>query len=560
MPTSIIRKIHDIQRLRQILRVLGKHGFGYIIDRLNIEQNVIGRKFVKFASAKNLNVFDIPIPVRTRKVLEELGPTFIKFGQILSARPDLIPLKFCQEFEKLQNEVPAFKYEKVEEQIKNELKKPIDELFNNFSVEPFAAASLSQVHLAELKTGEKVVVKVQRPDIKRVITADLDILNMLAKLAERHIEESRLYNPIKVVDEFRKTILKEIDFDTEADNINRFRRNFKDDNTVHILKVAPHLSTNKILTMERIEGIKVTDIKDTEKERLDRKQIAINGANAVLKQIFIDGFFHGDPHPGNIFILDNNKIAFLDFGMVGRIDEETKAQITGILTAFVERDASEMAEVFIVMGVVEEADVKKLKLDFTDLIERYYEIPLKKLSLDQVLTDIVDIVSKNKIRIPPDLFLLAKALITIEGIGRRLDPEFNMTAQIKPFVEKLARQKYNPKRIAKEIRRFAKGLYSFTSSLPKDLSLIFSKIKKGTLRVEFEHRGLENLISQMDKVSNRIAFSLIIAALIIGSSIIMQTNKGPLFLGFPMLGIIGFIIAAIMGLWLAVAILRSGKL
>ena len=246
--------------------------------------------------------------------------------------------------------------------------------------------------------------------------------------------------------------------------------------------------------------------------------------------------------------------------MVGRIDEETKAQITGILTAFVERDASEMAEVFMAMGVVEEVDVKKLKLDFTDLIERYYEIPLKKLSLDQVLTDIVDIVSKNKIRIPPDLFLLAKALITIEGIGRRLDPEFNMTAQIKPFVEKLAREKYNPKRIAKEIRRFAKGLYSFTSSLPKDLSLIFSKIKKGTLRVEFEHRGLENLISQMDKVSNRIAFSLIIAALIIGSSIIMQTNKGPLFLGFPMLGIIGFIIAAIMGLWLAVAILRSGKL
>jgi ubiquinone biosynthesis protein len=246
--------------------------------------------------------------------------------------------------------------------------------------------------------------------------------------------------------------------------------------------------------------------------------------------------------------------------MVGRIDEETKARLARILTAFVERDVSEITEAFIAIGAIEEVDAKRLNLDLTDLMERYYEIPLKELRMGQLLVEIVDIVSQNKIKIPPDLFLLSKALITIEGVGRRLDPEFNMTVQAKPFVEKLVRQEYSPKRIAKEIRKFAKGLYAFTSSLPKDLNLIFNKIKKGTLRVEFEHRGLENLISQMDKVSNRLAFSVIIAALIIGSSIIMQTNKGSLFLGFPILGIIGFVVAGIMGLWLAVAILRSGKL
>lgn len=557
---NITQKIRNIQRLRHILQVLVKYGFGYIIDRLNIEQNIIGRRFKKLAPIKKLDVFDHPVPVRVRRALEELGPTFIKLGQILSTRADLIPLEFCNELEKLQDQVPAFEYKKAEEQIRNEFKKPVSKIFDNFSTEPKAAASLAQVHSAELKTGEKVIVKIQRPNIKMTIATDLEILYWLANLAEKHIEESRIYNPVEVVNEFKKTILKEIDFNTEANNTERFRRNFKNDNTVYIPGIFRDLSTAKILTMERIEGIKSTDLKGIERAGLDRKQVAINGANALLKQIFIDGFFHADPHPGNMFVLDNNRIAFIDFGMVGRIDEEAKAQLASILSAFLERDIPEMSEAFIAVGAIEEVNAKKLNLDLRDLMEHYYGISLKELRMGQLLVDIVDIVSQNKIKIPPDLFLLSKALITVEGIGRKLDPEFNMTVQAKPFAEKLVRQRYSAKNIAREIRKFAKALYGFTSSLPKDLNLILNKIKKGTLRVEFEHRGLENLIAQMDKVSNRVAFSVIIAALIIGSSIIMQTNKGPLFLGFPMLGIFGFLAAGIMGLWLAIAILRSGKL
>ena len=558
---NVTQKIRNVKRLRRILHIFAKYGFSYIVDRLNIDQNLVGRKIIKITSAKKLDVFDIPIPVRIRKMMEELGPTFIKLGQILSTRPDLIPLEFCQEFEKLQNEVPAFAYEKVKEQVEKELKKPIEQLFQNFSVDSIAAASLSQVHLAELKTGKKLAVKVQRPDIEKIIRADLDILHRLAQLAEKHIEESRLYNPTAVVDEFKKTILKEIDFSVEEKNIDRFRRNFKDDKTVYILKTVHHLSTKKILTMERLEGMKADNVNEIERLGLDKRQIAINGADAILKQIFMHGFFHADPHPGNIFVLKDGHIAFLDFGMVGCIDIETREQLSGILVAVVHRDVRGIIEVFVSMGAVEQdSNVKSLSVDLTGFVESYYEIPLKELRMDQFLPDLINIISQNRIKVPPDFFLLSKALVTIEGVGKKISPDFNAVAQARPFVERLVKERYSAKNIVREVKGFLKGLYILTNLLPRDLTIILNKIKKGTLHIEFEHRGLEDLISQMDKVSNRIAFSLVIAALIIGSSIVIQINKGPMFLDFPILGVLGFVTAGIMGLWLAITILRSGKL
>ncbi len=560
MLRDITRKVHNVRRLRQILHVFIRYGFGYLVDRLHIEQNVIGKKVINIKPIRRLDVFDQTVAVRARKVLEELGPTFIKLGQILSTRADLIPVEFCEELEKLQDKVPPFEYEKVEEQISSEFKQPIKKIYKKFSPEPIAAASLAQVHIAELRSGQKVVVKVQRPGIKKIITTDLEILYSLAKLAEKYIEESKIYNPVEVIDKFRKTILKEVDFNREARNIDIFRRNFKDNEKVCFPAVFHDLSSKKILTIEQINGIKINDVEKINKSGLDRKQLAITGANAVLKQIFIDGFFHADPHPGNIFAIDNNGVTFLDCGMAGRVDEKTKEQIAAILIAFIERDVSEIAQVFMLMGAVDEADSRRLELDLADFMESYYTISLKELRMGKFLTDIIEVISQNRIKIPPDLFLLAKALITIESIGRKLDPDFNMVTRTKPFIEKLIKQKYNPKRIAREIKRFARGLYALTSSLPRDISLVLGKIKKGSLVVEFEHKGLENLILQMDKVSNRITFSVIIASLIVGSSIIMQTDKGPLFMDFPVLGILGFLIAGFMGLWLAIAILRSGKL
>ena len=558
---NVVQKIRNVNRLRHILHIFAKHGFGYIVDRLGIDQHLVGRKIIRMASVKRQNVFDIPVSVRIRKMMEELGPTFIKLGQILSTRPDLIPLEFCQELEKLQNEVPAFAYKKVKERIEKEFKKPIEQLFQDFSAEPIAAASLSQVHLAESISGEKLAVKVQRPDTGKIIRADLDILYMLALLAEKHIEESRIYNPTAVVDEFKKTILKEIDFSIEARNIDRFRRNFRDDNAVYVLKVFHHLSTKKVLTMERLEGIKASNVGEIDHLGLDRKQIAKNGADAILKQIFVRGFFHADPHPGNIFILKDSRIAFVDFGMVGHIDTETRGQFSDILVSVIQRDAKGIIETFVSMGAVEEdSGVKKLSLDLTDFIESYYEIPLKELRMDQFLPDLVNIISQNQIKVPPDFFLLSKALVTIEGVGKKLYPDFNAVSQAKPFVKKLVNERYSTKNIIRGLKGFLNGLYILTNLLPRELTLILNKIKKGTLRIEFEHKGLEDLISQMDKISNRLAFSLVIAALIIGSSIVLQINKGPMLFDFPILGVVGFIAAGIMGLWLAIIILRSGKL
>lgn len=557
---DITQKIQNIDRLRHILKVLVKYGFGYIIDRLKVDHKIIRRNLIRFGPVKRLDIYDMPVPVRARKVLEELGPAFIKFGQILSVRPDIIPLEFCKEFEKLQDDVPPFEYKKVEEVIREELKSPVDKMFSNFSRAPEAAASLSQVHFAELKTGEKVIVKVQRPDIRKVITTDLNILDGLAKSIEKHIEESKIYNPVGIVNEFRESILKEIDFNAEATHIVRFQLNFKDSATVYVPKVFHNLSTGRVLTIERIEGVKITDIETIEKSGLDRKQIAVNGADAMLKQIFIDGFFHADPHPGNIFVVKGNRIVFLDYGMVGRIDETTKDQIANILTAVIERDVQEISNTFAEMGLIDEVDIRKLNLGFAELMDSYYGVPLNEIRIGPFLVDIIKLISRHKVKMPPDLFLLSKTMLTIESVGRRLYPEFDMTTQAKPFVENLLKSRYSPRKIAIDIRKFAKDLYRFKNIFPKDLSIILSKIKKGTLSIDFEHQGLENFILHMDKVSNRIAFSLIIAALVISSSIIMQTDKGPLFLGFPALGIIGFLIASILGLGLAIAILRSGRL
>ena len=553
---GINRKFRDIQRLQQILSLLTKYGFGYIVDHLDMENNLLSKKIVKITRAKTPDLLNLSTAERLRKILEELGPTFIKLGQILSVRPDLIPTEFCDEFEKLQNDVPAFDFEQVKEKIEDELKKPLDNLFSNFSVKPIAAASLSQVHFAELKTGEKIAVKVQRPGINKTLMADLDILRILAELAEKHFTNGKLYNPVKIVDEFTKTILREIDFTIEARNIEKFRRNFKDDDSVYIMKIFTHLSTKKILTMERIDGIKINKFKESKHhDSLDEKQIAINGADIIFKQIFTHGFFHADPHPGNIFILKNGQIAFLDFGMVGRISQTMKKGLSDILISIIDRNARGLVEAFVSMDTLTKTtDLEQLEMDLTDFVDNYYDIPLKDLKMEVFFPDIISIISQNHINIPSDFFLLSKVLITIEGIGKKLNPDFNAVIQTKPFVEELLKERYSPANLSKAIKDFVKNLYLSANLFPKNFTVILEKIKRGTLRIEFEHRGLENLIHILDKISNRISFSMIIAALIIGSSIIMRTDKG------PTLGIIGFTVAGIMGLWLAIAILRSGKM
>ena len=558
---KIGQKIRDIRRFNQILKILTKHGFGFAIQQLHLADHVIGRGIIKTRILRRFTEPPESRAVRLRKVLEELGPTFIKLGQILSVRPDLVPLDLCYELSKLQDRVPPFGYEDVRKQIKESFGSYPDEVFFTFDPIPFAAASLGQAHRAQLKTGENAVVKVQRPDLRKIIETDIDILYSLAYLSNRYMQDVKIFDPISIVDEFSKVITKEIDFTYEAHNIDKFRKNFKDSTTVHIPKVFWDYTKSRVITTEEIIGIRLNDYLNQPHSVEEKKAVAANGANAILQQIFVDGFFHADPHPGNIFILPNNAAAFVDFGIVGRLDEDTRDAVVSLLIAVSMRNTNGILKALEMLGVTfDENSVRDFKRSISDFVERFYDIPLKQVEISTILPQAVELMSKYKLKIPPQFHIMIKAIATMDGVARQLDPEFNTIAHTKPFVERLVHERHDPKRIIKNAVLYSSELLDILKIIPKDAYEIIKKIKMGTLKIEFEHQGLSKLITEMDKSSNRLSFSLVIAALIIGSSLIIIANKGPLIYGFPVLGILGFIFAGILGLWLAVGILRSGRL
>jgi len=551
----------NIKRLRQILRVLAKHGFGYLVDKLNAEQRVLGRLLTSFQPIRKRQFLHMVEPVRLRTALEELGPTFIKFGQVLSTRPDLLPPEFCREMEKLQDNVPACHFCDMEGQVETELKRPISDIFSSFSSGPMAAASLAQVHRARLKDGRRVVVKVLRPGIEELVANDLEILAFLASKVEQYVEESRAYNLMGMVRELKKSLARELDFNIEAANAQRFREMFADDPTVYIPQVFLEQSGARVLTMEEIQGIKITDMEALAAAGLDRPTIAVNGANAYLKQIFGKGFFHADPHPGNLFVLKENRVVFLDFGMTGRLHPHIKSQIIKILHGIIHGDMAMMSEAAAALGTTDEhTDFRSLELELSDFVDRNYVASLKDIRVGENFAQLMNILTGNKVKLAPELFLLARTLMTIEGVGKRLDPEFNLIELLEPFIKQLLKERHSPRKIAQDLMKFMGWAYNFIIALPRDMREIVTKLKKGKLHIEFEHKGLEDLISELDRLSNRIAFSLIIAALIVGSSIIMHADKGVKILGHPVLGVLGYLLAGFLGLWLAWSIFRSGKL
>ena len=558
---KIGQKIRDIRRLNQILRILTKHGFGFAIQQLHLNEHAIGRGIIKTRMLRRFTEPPESRAVRLRKVLEELGPTFIKLGQTLSVRPDLVPLDLCYELSKLQDRVPPFGYEDVKKQIKESFGSYPDKIFASFDPVPFAAASLGQAHRARLKTGENVVVKVQRPDMRKMIETDVDILYTLAQLANRYMHDIKIFDPISIVDEFSRVITKEIDFTYEAHNIDKFCKNFKESTTVQIPRVFWEYTKHKLITTEEITGIRMSDYLNQPHSDEEKKAVAANGADAILQQIFIDGFFHADPHPGNLFILPDNAAAFVDFGIVGRLDEDTRDVVVNLLIAISTKNINGIIKALEMLGsVVEEHSLRDFKHDISDFVERFYDIPLKQIEISTILPQAVELMTRHKLKIPPQFHVMIKALATMDGVARQLDPDFNTIAHTRPFVERLVRERHDPKRIFKDVAIYSSELLDILKVIPKDTYEIIKKIKKGTLKIEFEHQGLSKFIAEMDKSSNRISFSLVISALIIGSSLIIMANKGPIVYGFPALGILGFVFAGLLGLGLAIGILRSGRL
>jgi len=554
------RTYRHLARYRQILAVFFKYGFGDLIELLKIEQYIeIGLQLISKNRRSRLE--KLSRAERVRMACEELGPTYIKFGQILSTRPDLVPVDFIKELSKLQDNVPSSPFSEVSKIIESELGAPPEDIFDFFEKAPLASASIGQVHRATLKDGEEVAVKVQHPGIKKIIEVDLEIMLHLATLMERHIEEMSLHQPVKIVEEFARTLEREVDYTIEATNMERIARNFLNDLTIYVPKVFRDTTTESILTTELVEGIKVSEIDRLEKAGLDRKLITVRGADVVLKQIIKHGFFHADPHPGNIFVLPDNVICLLDFGMTGSVDRRTREDFVDLAESVVNRNESRATQVLLKLTYWDEdPDIRLLEKDVADFMGRHLYKPLKDIKIGKLLHNLLELAFQHRLRIPPDIFLMLKAFSTIEGVGLMLDPDFDMIKQAAPFIKEIKLSRLSPQRITGDIFRLAIELFQFVQNFPKDILSITRLIKQQKLSLNLEYKGLDKMLSTYDQISNRISFSIIIAALIIGSALVIMSKVPPLFYDISLIGIVGFLAAAIMGIWLLVAILRKGRL
>ena len=556
---QLTRNIRSIRRYRQIIKILIKYGFDHLLEYLNLSQFVARSR--RMLRRRESNIALLSPAERMRLALEELGPTFIKLGQLLSTRPDVIPKNFVEEFSKLQDSVPSFPFEEIKAQISRELGKEVEEVFSSLDHVAIAAASIAQVHRARLLSGEDVVIKVRRPGVVELIETDIDVLAGLALLLERHMPGSDIYDPVGLVKEFARTIRREMDFSREGHTIEKIRDNFGGDKTLHFPKVYWEETAKGVLTLEYINGVKINDLAAIESSGLDRKLIARRGADAFLKMVLEHGFFHGDPHPGNVLILPGNIICLLDYGIVGRLDPQLKGYLTDILLAILKRDIDEVISLLAYSGEIgENLNIRALKRDLSEFIDSYYEIPLQEIEVGRILVEFIDIITTYHIKLQPDLMLLAKALVIIEGMGRELDPHFDMVDHLRPFMEKAIQEKMSPGHIARDMGAIFMSYVNLTKNLPRELRDILHRINRNKFKIDLEHRGLDQFSKEMDKSINRLSSSLIIAALIIGSSIIMQTDKGPLILDFPAFAFLGYTIAGMIGLWWVIAIIRSGRL
>ena len=557
---AIGRTYRHLNRYQRILRVLFKYGFNDLVDRLHIDQylesglQMINRK-------PREQIARLSRPERLRLVFEELGPTFIKLGQLLSTRPDLIPAEYLDELARLQDEVPPFSLAEVHAIFREELGRSPDEVFHYFDAEPLAAASIGQVHRARLDSGPEVVVKVQRPDIENVIAVDLEILAHLAGLMEQYLEEVQGHRPTAIVQEFARSLSREIDFAVELANVQRFARQFKSNAAIHVPLVYPELSTQRVLVMEYVLGIKASMAGQLREQGYDLPLIAERGATLVMEQIFVHGFFHADPHPGNLFILPDNVVCFIDFGQMGRLSRKDREDFTDLVLDLVAGDERTVVEGVLKVTVqLGEVDRESLARDLGGLVDLYLYRPLGELEAGRILQDLLDLVTRHKLTFKPAFYQMMKALSTVEGVGLMLDPKLELIRLARPFMRRIRLERMRPARLAEEIARTGSGYLQLLRELPEELRTILRQLRGGRMRIEFEHRGLQALGAALDRVSNRIAFAIVLAALIVGSSLIVLSDIPPHWHDIPVIGLLGFLVAGIMGFWLLLSIIRHGRM
>jgi len=557
--SSIPRNWQHMRRYRQILGILLKYGFSDVVDVAR--KDLIGRFGDKIIPLLGKHVVSsMSRAERLRYAAEELGPTFVKLAQVLSTRPDLVSPDITAELQKLQDEVSSFSYEEARTIISKELGQEPEAAFSVIDEQPLAAASIAQVHRATLHDGRQVVIKIQRPNIEDVIDVDLEILSDLARVLVRYSINSVVSDPVAVVEEFNRSIHRELDFLSEGRNIHRFGRMYADDSTVLIPSFYPELSSSRVLVMDFVDGIKASNLEELESEGLDRTVIAERGAQLILKQIFQHGFFHADPHPGNILVLEDNVIAPLDYGMVGNLDDPTIEALGSVLAGIIQKDSNRILRAFDALGITHDvANRVALRSDMNGFVSQYYEVPLQELQVSDILKETFDIFRAHRMTLPSNLSLMLKALVTVEGLGRLLRPDFDMVSEVRPYVSQLMFRRYDPRRRFRDLLNVFDDFSNLLEELPQGVRDTLRKVNAGELHIQFEHRNLEKLTKEFNQSSNRISSAVIIAALIIGSSLVMQVPSGPSLFGFPLIGVIGYLIASVLGLMLLWNIFRSKR-
>ena len=561
MVSGLFSTARELPRLREISSIFVRHGLGDLVRRAGIA-TLLERAGQVLQWGEASEIAHLEPQQRARLAFEQLGPTFVKLGQILSTREDLLPPTWTTEFGRLHSHVAPVPFDDLLPQVKQALGRSPFEVFGDLEREPYAAGSIAQVHRAKLASGTPVILKIRRPGIEAKIDADLRILEQLAHLVEREIPEVRRYQPIQVVGQLRRSLEREVDLAVEARNTERFARNFANDLDILVPRVYWQWTSSAMNVQEHIEGIRGNDLAAIDNSGLDRKVLAARGADAVLKMILVDGFFHADPHPGNVMYLPGNRIALIDFGMVGRLSPVRRRQIVDLLAGLARHDEEPMLEVFLDWRGDNAVDETRLATDLGELAFDYADLQLKDVKIGVLLRKLSAILRAHSIVLPVDLTLLFKALISLEGLGRQYDPEFELIERVKPFLDRAMRERYQPAEAARRAQVTLSDFFGLVMSMPRDLARLVKDARHGRMRVDLDLKRLDSFGDRIHDAMNRATIGIMTASLVVGSSIVMTVAEGPTLLGVPLLtffGLVGYLIAFVNSLWIILSIWRSGR-
>jgi len=551
----------DLSRLREISSVLIRHGLGDLVRRTGLASALErAGQILRWGEAGKSA--EIEPQERFRRSLEELGPTFVKLGQVLSTRPDLLSPSWIAELERLHSEVAPISFDELLPEVEKALGRSPFNVFAEVERAPYAAASIAQVHRAKLPSGAPVVLKIRRPGISAKVTADLRLLDHLANLIEHEMPEARRYAPVQVVAQFRRSLQRELDLAIEARHIDRFARNFADDPHILIPKVYWEFTSSAMNVQEYVAGIRGTDLPAIAAADLDRKLLAARGCDAVLKMILVDGFFHADPHPGNVLYLPGNRIALIDFGMVGRLSGLRRSQIVDLLTGIVGQDDQAMLEVLLDWTGEHGVDETRLAADVGELAFDFADTELKDLRIGALLQRVAALLREHAILLPADLTLMFKALISLEGLGRQYDPEFRLVDRVRPFLDRALSERYQPVVALRRSQASLTNVFGLLTTVPRDLARLVKDARHGRMRVDLDLKRLDSFGERIHNTIDRMTIGIMTSSLVIGSSIVMAVGGGPTLFGIPvltLLGLFGYLIAFFNSLWIIFAIWRSDR-